>query len=738
MIFRLFCLWGLLISLHSFGASIDIEIPALSSQFTQVTAKLSCDNLETTKTLYYNGKSYRNIFVVVKPGLYKVEITIKLVSGEILSDWATGYIHSETEASKVSATINPGCFSTTLSVFWVSDTVINETDLYGTSVDSSLLKRIALNNIDSIASVFYYEGLKWYAEYDVHEELLDTNLIPLIKYSSGYFRNAITTCQTLLAFHNRYLKTGDPRDYIGFLNNANWLAENNHSGYYLNEFDFLHDGGTLLKKNWVSAMAQGYAVGSLSYAYYVTGNSMYMQEADSVFITLHQNSSDFWCFYVDTRGYYWLEEYPNEDFCHVLNGKMAALWGIFQYYSVSRNKLALALFEAGIKSVVDHFRIWSVNNSNRSYYCLHHNIKDHYHAVHQTQLLAFANKFNIDELYKACYCFINSTVVVEPQFITINCMPSTRDVTVESVQGWHIEEQSDWLSAEIIDNKIRITTGANQTNTMRTAKVDVVFDNCDRREINITQEMTDYFNLSTYNSVMDPCVDTLFLYYSTNVGDFEVTPQTDWLQIDKVNNALRLICKENQAFHSREEDFAIISDNMLLSEFVVNQKAIVPFINLEEDTVYLNTSDTYEIKVNTNIPDLTFYCFENWISGELNHDNLLIRATDVNRMGRVYLDSPYLTRELFVISGEFSGENGILSDAGYTVFPNPVRDVLNIRSKDAGPVDYNLKNVYGTTLQSGFIIESASIDVSGYKPGVYFVVFNTTSSAPYVVKIIIQ
>ncbi len=736
MLFRWIYLLFLFISFPSFAASILVEIPAQSIPIASAEAKVSYGHAETLKLLYSDGNYYRNIFVVNKPGLYKVEITIKLLSGEVLSDWATGYIHNETEISGVSATINPSCYSTTFSVFWIYKNYQNK--LFGFSLDSSLLKRITIPNIDSIATEFYNEGLNWYSEYDVHYELLDDDFIPLIKYPLGYFRNAITTCQTLLAFHSRFKKTGDSVYYRGFINNANWLVNNNHSGYYLFEFDFLHDHGTLLKKNWVSAMAQGYAAGSLSYAFYVTGDSTYLKEADSVFVTLHQNSSEFWCFMVDNKGYYWLEEYPNKDLCHVLNGKLAALWGIFQYYAVTRNKLALALFEAGLKSIVDHFRIWNVNNSNRSYYCLHHESKDHYHLVHQTQLLAFANKFNIHELYNAFYCLINSNVLVEPEIIEMGSTTATSEVTVLSPIRWVIEEKTDWLYAEIVNNKINITTEDNLSDQVRAANLHVNFDNGDQRIIRVNQKTLYFFSINSVLSDLESNGDTILIPYTTNVPGFDITQNSEWFYIDTVSTNLRLICSENTSFFPRDGEFTIYCDNLPVSGFKVSQKAKLPYILIDPDTVFIDSPDYYEVSVKTNIPDVAVITFEDWLNFKWINGVLLIRASSINSIGRVYLDSPYLSGCLLVVPEGFTSEIKIPYQPDYSVFPNPARDILHLKTGGTTTISYEFKNMSGITLKSGIMNESETIDVSGYDPGLYFVVIKTSFGLPHVVKVILQ
>jgi hypothetical protein len=97
-----------------------------------------------------------------------------------------------------------------------------------------------------------------------------------------------------------------------------------------------------------------------------------------------------------------------------------------------------------------------------------------------------------------------------------------------------------------------------------------------------------------------------------------------------------------------------------------------------------------------------------------------------------------LTRDLYVVSGTFTNEKEIKYEADYSVFPNPVRDVLYLKAENSNTVNFEFKNMLGTTLQSGMLNESISIDVSGYQPGVYFVVFQTSDTVPYVVKVLVQ
>lgn len=160
-----------------------------------------------------------------------------------------------------------------------------------------------------------------------------------------------------------------------------------------------------MEKGWISAMAQGEALGALSVAFHATGDDKYLECANYIFTTLHTNTDSLWCFGIDNKGYYWLEEYPTEDFCHVLNGMLYALWGIWDYYVVTRDQFALILFKAGIKTICDNYPRWKEKYLDYSYYCWHRPMSAYYHQVHLTQLQTYADFFGIPEFRNAVDCF---------------------------------------------------------------------------------------------------------------------------------------------------------------------------------------------------------------------------------------------------------------------------------------------------------------------------------------------
>ncbi len=264
-----------------------------------------------------------------------------------------------------------------------------------------------LADVEQIAEAYRTGGVRWFYERhtpDLLAPFLDSTNVPLIEYNFGSHRNPVMTSQAALAFYNGYLDTGSEEYLDVFKTNVDWLLEN-HDDYYLRyDFPWRH-GGRLLERGWVSAMGQGEALAAVSSAYHLTGEQKYLDAATGFFETLYRNTDSTWAFTVDEQGYYWLEEYPNPDTCHVLNGKLFGLWGLWAYYVVTDDSFALELFAAGIRTIADHYPIWNIRDKDESRYCLHGLYFPFYHETHLRQFTDYLTYFELPEFDAATELF---------------------------------------------------------------------------------------------------------------------------------------------------------------------------------------------------------------------------------------------------------------------------------------------------------------------------------------------
>ncbi len=276
-------------------------------------------------------------------------------------------------------------------------------DFLGFGIDpnnAGYLKRYPLNNPAQLAQKYRDSGMEFYV-ITSPASIRDTYDVPFISYSFGTFRNPITTSHTAFGYYRYYREYKQPADRQSFLNNIDWLVENCDENYYLRyDFDWEHVPGITMQDGWISGMAQGEALSAMCMAYELTRDSDYMNKATGFFQTLYQNTDTTWSFMIDKKGYYWLEEYPNVDLCHVLNGFLFGIWGFWNYYVITGDEFALTLFEAGIRTVLDNLDVWNIKGVNYSRYCKHTQAHK-YHYIHQTQFQAYADILNIPEFEDA-------------------------------------------------------------------------------------------------------------------------------------------------------------------------------------------------------------------------------------------------------------------------------------------------------------------------------------------------
>jgi len=404
--------------------SFDMSVlPAIEKGFntTRVIATLSKAEYMSSKDFPFYGTTALGLFDNLTPDIYK--LCVEIYDKKILIATGSGEgVVSLDDTTYVKARLVVAHNKLILIVDWHPADSVNVEKFYNYSIqtENNHLKLYNdLNNVHQIVSNYQEKMMKWFYPVEVDSSILDTNLVPIRHYDFGDYRNPVTVCNTAFAFYNNYLETGEEINKHGFLNNVDWLLDYHDEHYYLHyEFDWFHYPASHLNQEWISAMAQGEALAAVSMAYFLTREPKYLEAAKGFFKTLYSNTDSFWCIGVDNEEYYWLEEYPNNDFCHVLNGMLFALWGIWDYYVISSDDFALTLFKAGIKTIADNYPKWNVEGEDDSYYCLHYNKYEKYHQVHLNLLTSFAEFFDIPEFHDAVTCFSQEETSAE--FVSSN------------------------------------------------------------------------------------------------------------------------------------------------------------------------------------------------------------------------------------------------------------------------------------------------------------------------------
>lgn len=207
-----------------------------------------------------------------------------------------------------------------------------------------------------------------------------------------------------LKFYNDFVNTGNQTSKKYLINNADWILENfqNKGNYLIYEYDFpfpLFD----LPLYWHDGMAQSRSIQVLIKAHQLTNDTKYMDGADLLLNALFVEVKDGGTTYKTNDKGWWYEHYAhiegNEP--RILNGHMAILLGIYEYYEYTNDKDAKFLFDQGIVALTNDLPLYDLNGY--SYYDIHKkpaSIKYHNYHINLTQkLYEITNEEKIKEFH---------------------------------------------------------------------------------------------------------------------------------------------------------------------------------------------------------------------------------------------------------------------------------------------------------------------------------------------------
>lgn len=155
-------------------------------------------------------------------------------------------------------------------------------------------------------------------------------------------------------------------------------------------FDFALHGKEqyTLKAPWYSAMAQGEALSMFVGLYEITGEKRWKDAADATFASflLPKAPGVPWTVEVDDKGLLWFEEYVGTHTDRAYNGHNFALFGVYDYWWLTRDPRARQVFLGGLQATRVHAAGIRVPGRT-SRYCLAHDVfSSTYHDIHISQL----------------------------------------------------------------------------------------------------------------------------------------------------------------------------------------------------------------------------------------------------------------------------------------------------------------------------------------------------------------
>lgn len=157
------------------------------------------------------------------------------------------------------------------------------------------------------------------------------------------------------------------------------LADEYHGAYfYPVPFDFPLHGNeqeTMIAP-WYCGIINGRILSIFARLYMVTGKEEYQKAAQKTYqsFLLLDNSEEYWITYEDENGYFWIEEYPWDPPTHVLNGFVVGIFGLYDYYLITKDDLSKHVLQASLTTLrfyIEKYR----KRGELSFYCLAHKVQ---------------------------------------------------------------------------------------------------------------------------------------------------------------------------------------------------------------------------------------------------------------------------------------------------------------------------------------------------------------------------
>jgi hypothetical protein len=217
-----------------------------------------------------------------------------------------------------------------------------------------------------------------------------------------------------------------------------------------------------ITREWIqapyySALPEGRILQFFSRLAEVTGLPKWRDAADHTFRAFLRPGprSGPYILDVDSAGYYWLQEWPFAGMQpdDTLNGHNTSAYGLYEYYLVTHDARAKALFRGAV-TTVRHYLPAFRRNGWISCYCLCHRATNpHYHGAHIGQLLKLYRMTGALVFARAADTFMNDyprplvrgTLQIQPG--TYQAMRVTEDGAVTGRRTVTVKRETTWSTS---------------------------------------------------------------------------------------------------------------------------------------------------------------------------------------------------------------------------------------------------------------------------------------------------
>ncbi len=223
----------------------------------------------------------------------------------------------------------------------------------------------------------------------------DDDGVKMYEYNDRYYYHAVSMCHKAMDLLDAYHQTKDTvwleqvKKYVRRLVVEASLIDG--ALYYPCRFDFkVHArDDALLRAPWYSGMAQGTVLSVLVRMFNATRDSTYLDFAHKTFKSFQRlrGEAEPWTVFVDSRGCYWVEEYPLSEPSMTLNGFIAAIYGLYEYHQLIKSDSSEKILKASFNTIKNYVPLFRRRGKPSLYNLRFRHYAADYHKLHIEMLL---------------------------------------------------------------------------------------------------------------------------------------------------------------------------------------------------------------------------------------------------------------------------------------------------------------------------------------------------------------
>jgi hypothetical protein len=195
-------------------------------------------------------------------------------------------------------------------------------------------------------------------------------------YYKEYFYHPIVITHFALINYDLYLETKENKYKKLFIDQVNGLEKLSieHKQTLVFPFPFRNDLYDL-KPDWVSAMYQGEILSCFVRAYLISENEKYLELCERVYQSFWTPLGKKYGFMNEDKYGLWFEEAPQVPAPHILNGYIFAIWGIYDYYRITKREDLLKIWNSCVETLkkalpkydLGYWSLYDLNGTIASY-----------------------------------------------------------------------------------------------------------------------------------------------------------------------------------------------------------------------------------------------------------------------------------------------------------------------------------------------------------------------------------